>query len=232
MTQYEQGRREELLQTFLQVNRQLMWAVLLVATPLVIFARELIVIYLDESFLPAAGIAIVVYVAYAFRYSTVALYPLMLASGQIKTYTMLALAMQIASAAVGLGWVYFTDYGAMAAVLCFLLVTIIGQVCIFWPFTVKFLQIDSGVFLWRSVIPGLVPFVLIVLIANFTLPDLEGFLATAVGVVGLGVVYAAVLGAIIFKWFPEEEGVYITSALGRLMNRVRMQIRSHTKNAS
>lgn len=172
-----------------------LWAALIVACPLAIFASQFVTLVMGPSFADGAVVIVLLMAVFVFNQPAGLLPMIAVATGQVRTFNVAAfistalgfLAMVVVAGPLGLG-----AAGTAGAILA---VSAAAQLVYFWPLNFRLTGMTRTVFVREVLCRGLAPAFagsLVWLIAATTM-DATGWVSLAVAVATGGVVYGATL---------------------------------------
>jgi O-antigen/teichoic acid export membrane protein len=153
------GDTRRLGMAYLRGCRYALWLACFVAVPIIIFAHELIALYLGakyEEFSAAATVLILIFSTFPIWYTTLLLSRIAEATARIRLFTVYAVLMNAANLGISLYLVAGLGYGAEGAAAA----RLIGGL-IFWPFVVmlglSLAQVSFRQWLFEAVCLGWLP---------------------------------------------------------------------------
>jgi O-antigen/teichoic acid export membrane protein len=152
--------KERLRYTFIRLNRMCLWLSMAVATPLMLYSHNFFRLYLRERYslyISAPLVMILLFLPYPLRMAMAFLWHVAQASGRIKAYMAIQLAVQLASVALTIFFVSYWQMGAIGSALAGALALSIGAVAGFWPLGLRRLDIRIKRFFFQTILPGLAP---------------------------------------------------------------------------
>jgi len=148
---------ERLANTTLRGGRYGLWASLFIATPTVIFAGEVVDLYLGEKFADAAGVLIFFMVILPFAQPTSLLPLLVMAKARVRPFTLGVLITVLGAVGLIFYFVAVLDYGAVGATLALTVATLVSQVAYFWPLQLRIAEARFSAFLTETLVRGVTP---------------------------------------------------------------------------
>lgn len=150
---------EEALQKYYyQGGRYHLWGTLFLLPPLIIFAHDLIILYVGETYLEAATVMIVLLIIYPFHWATAMFYQIAYATEKIKAFNITSIGLALTSGAAMYYFVAMRDLGAAGAAYGMATGFIATQIFLIWPMGLRLVKGSWRVFLRETMMPGLVPF--------------------------------------------------------------------------
>jgi O-antigen/teichoic acid export membrane protein len=150
------GDEANLRRTYLRGCRYEMWAALFAAVPVLVFAKELVALYLGKGFEDAAVVLALLLASYPFLFSLSFLPKVAYAKAKLGTFTVLALGTNILTIVLTIGLVGGMGMGAIGAALATF--TIRALSCfIFIPLAVCLTGVHVSQWIKETVLPGLWP---------------------------------------------------------------------------
>lgn len=157
MTTLHALNEEARLQRFyLQGCRYDMWAALLVAVPVMVFAKDLVLLYVGPTFLQAGVVLALLMASYPFFFSQSFLGKIAHAKARIGGFTVLAFLTNIGTVLLALGLVGGLGMGAIGAALATCLMRVVSTL-VFIPLSIRLTGVRLTSWLRETVIPGLIP---------------------------------------------------------------------------
>ena len=152
------GNQDRFANLVFRGGRYALWAALIVAVPMLVFADDFIALYLEQEQYARAALAIVLFMLILpFTYPTAMLAMAAMAKAEVRSFFLPAFLFQLAGLVLMVLVVTLTDLGAVGMVLSLLLITALSQVTYYWRFCLKLTKRTLAQF-WRQVLrPGLTP---------------------------------------------------------------------------
>lgn len=211
------GDRRRLGVAYLRGSRYALWLVCLIALPVMIYAPELMRLYLGgkyEEFSATAPVLILIFATFPLWYSTLLLARIAEATASIRLFSLYAVAMSAANLALSFWFVIGLDAGAVGTAAGRLVASLLV-----WPLVAHLGLVLAGVTLrqwlhetvWLGLLPGLLGAV-VWLTMKAVLPPGDWLTLAFNAIVG-GAVYAATLLGLCLRP-PERDD--LRRLLGRL----------------
>lgn len=150
---------ESALHTFYyRGGRYHLWIALFLLPPLLVYARELIVLYAGARYLSAAGVMVLTLAAYPFIWANAMFYQIAYAIGRISAFNMFSMLLGPSSFAAMWYFVVIRDMGAIGAALGLGSAAALVQLLVLWPAGLRLVRGSWRAFVRRTLLPGLLPF--------------------------------------------------------------------------
>ncbi|MEL6278057.1 MAG: hypothetical protein AAFR28_04150 [Pseudomonadota bacterium] len=149
--------RKRLARTALRGGRYGLLVALLGATPLAIYSREFVQLYLGETFADAA-IVLALFMIVFLATQPVTLLPMVaLATARVRAYNLAALASTSIGFVTMIILAVYWDAGAIEIAATLVVVTLAVQVGYYWPLLFRLTGARLGDFVWEVLFRGLAP---------------------------------------------------------------------------
>lgn len=149
--------RDRLQSAYLRIGRYALWGALLLAVPLMVFSREVILLYVGDAYADAAIVMVLLLAVFPVAYGHVMLGHLANATAQMRSWTLRAVAVQLVNLALTLYLVGVLGMGAVGSALgTFLSMTLLWPV-LNWPLGLRLVGLGWGRWFRETLVPGLVP---------------------------------------------------------------------------
>jgi len=142
---------------YLRLSRYCLWASLLAATPLIVFNREVVRLWVGEEFLPAATVMALLLSSFVIYFGHGAMANIGEAKAQVQSMNIRGLALQLLNLGLTLYLVGALHLGAVGAALGVFLVALLGYPLIDWPLGLRLGEISLGRWLRETYLPGVMP---------------------------------------------------------------------------
>ncbi len=152
------GDKSRLGRTYLRSSRYGMWMAIAIAMPLLIFSRELVVLYVGREFLTAATVMALTMGLFPITYTSLMLPSLAIAKAELGRMTVYGLITHVANISLTVYLVRGLDMGATGVAVAYF---VTGVACqpLFMPLGVRLAEVTWGKWLfetvWLGVSPGL-----------------------------------------------------------------------------
>lgn len=146
--------------TYLRGNRYYMWVTLAVAVPLIVFAYELVILYVGDAYARAAVVAVILYSSYPLTYGTEMIYRVAVAKAQVRGFMTITMGSSIAKIGLSILFVGSLGLGAMGAAISTLTVAVVFQLFFLWPLGLRMLQLPFSRYWRETLVPGMIPAVM------------------------------------------------------------------------
>jgi len=213
------GDRARLARTYLRGGRYALWAALFLAVPLIVYRRELMLLYVGSRYLQAATVMGLLLLGFPLTYGNVMLLRLAYATAQPGPVARRQIALQLVSLGLALYFVGVRGMGAVGCALAALLAAAILQPALMWPLGLRMAGVPFTTWARQTLGPGLLPAVagLGVWIALERLIQPTGWVPLGV-CAGLGATcYVVVLFSLALKPYERDE---LRQALGLVRSRL------------
>ncbi len=142
---------------YLRGGRLALWLAMLVAVPAMVFCREIVHLYLDGKYPAAATVMVLLLAAFPIGYGHFMLPRMVTATASVKAFALRTIVAQTCNIGLTLYLVGALEMGAAGSALSTLLVTVILNPILIWPLGMRIAQVTFGVWMRRTMLPGLVP---------------------------------------------------------------------------
>jgi O-antigen/teichoic acid export membrane protein len=214
---YATGKQEALRHVYLTGNRYSLWAIMVVAVPLMVFAQELVPLWVGKKFIGAASVGILLLAGYPIMYANYMMARIARAKAQIRSLALINIFIQIFNLSLTLYLVGILEMGAFGSALStFLTMTFLYPV-IMLPVAFRLVDIKAAQWLRDTVLPGFLPGVtaacLLLILKITTKPDT----LISLGLCALGwfVVYATILYLFCLQPYDRKQLNYVLSKVKR-----------------
>jgi O-antigen/teichoic acid export membrane protein len=150
-------RYDQLRIAFLRGCRMSMWGILSIVTPLIIFAPELIDLWVGSRFLPAAVVLLLLHISYPLLTSMQLLVNIAVAAGKIKPLAIRTLICQGLGLALTVYLVSQREMGAVGAALSAMLIMVTLQPVLLLPLGWRLAKASAAMWLQQTAWPGCLP---------------------------------------------------------------------------
>jgi O-antigen/teichoic acid export membrane protein len=191
------GDEAGLRSAYFRGNRYYLWATLCPVVPLIVFAREIVVLYVGRTYLPAAAVILYLYLSYPFMHSTAMLYRIAVAQARIRRFMLWALVAQAANVLISIYCVAALGLGAAGPAIGTLVTAVLLHVLVYWPVGLRMVDASFREFASETLLPGLLPAA-----------------ATAGACLGLRSIVAPSSWTIFAAWMAVAVAVYATVLFG------------------
>ena len=150
------GDRSRLGRTYIRSSRYGMWMAIAIAMPLVIFSRELMVLYVAREFLAAATVMALTMGLFPITYTSLMLPSLAIAKAQLRRMTIYGLITHVANISLTLYLVRGLSMGAIGVAVAYF---ITGVACqpLFMPLGLRLAEVTCRQWLYETVWLGISP---------------------------------------------------------------------------
>jgi O-antigen/teichoic acid export membrane protein len=188
---------ERIRETYIKSGRYALWAAMLIAVPLMVFHREVITLYVGETYQKAGTVMMIMMFLLPVGYAGISLYNIAYAKARINQTSLTDTLIQVANLALTLYLVRTLHWGAIGSASATLVTNGLGGMLLFWPLGLKLSHTPARRWFRETLRPGLTPAIctvlLLLLCRSYWIPDtwIELFLVCAIG--GLAYVTALAL---------------------------------------
>ena len=151
------GAKDRIRNLYLRGGRINLWVTLAVAVPAMIYARELIHLYVGDELIATAKVMIFSLVCIPISHGASMVWQVAHATGQIRPVGLRNLGSQLVTIAVTLYVVGVVGWGAVGAAFAALIVGTISTVVLVWPLGLRLADVEFGAWVRRTLLPGLTP---------------------------------------------------------------------------
>jgi O-antigen/teichoic acid export membrane protein len=155
------GDNKRLATTYLRGGRLALWIVMLICTPLIVFAQDIFLMYLGQEkfseYSSTFAVTILTLASYPTFYGRILLGYIAGAMDRLPAYTIAMLVRQVCCAALAIYFVFDMQLGAVGCAFAVLIGGAIVDITVIWPIGLNLLSISLGTFLRKTLIPGLIP---------------------------------------------------------------------------
>ena len=146
-----------LQRAYLRGNRIYLWIALAVAVPLVVFARELVTLYVGQTYIQAAAVVVLVVGVYPLTYASEMLYRIALAPARVRGFFSILIVAGLSKVAISILLVSKFGMGALGAAWSTLIVGAVAQLGFLWPLGLRMLELPFRRYLRETLLPGCFP---------------------------------------------------------------------------
>lgn len=150
-------RHESLRRAYLRGNRYYLWIALSAAVPLIVYAEELIRLYVGEAYILAAVVLAVTSARYPLNYATEMLYRIALATAQIRGFFLFRSAASVIQLSTTIVLVGHFEMGVLGAVYSSLAVSVVSQLGFVWPMGLRMVKLSFSRYFRETLLPGYLP---------------------------------------------------------------------------
>lgn len=149
--------RKRLASTVMRGGRYALWASMLIATPLAIYADSFVALYLGPDYADAATIIILFMAMFPLLHPTMLLAQTAIAMARVREFFLPAFLFPLGGLIAMLIWVMGFDGGAVEATLVLFLMTAVTQLSYFWGLLLHFTGVRFAAFRSKVLLPGFLP---------------------------------------------------------------------------
>lgn len=151
------GAKERIQNLYLRGGRISLWATLAIAVPAMVYAREIIYLYVGNEFIYAAAIMIMTLACYPLSHGASMVWQVAHATGNIRPVGIRTLTSQLTAIGVTLYLVGVAGWGAIGPAYAGLVVGTISSVALVWPLGLKLTGVTFDTWIRKTWLPGLAP---------------------------------------------------------------------------
>jgi O-antigen/teichoic acid export membrane protein len=151
------GSKDRLKNAYLRVGRYGLWAVLAIAVPLMIYAKEVVLLYVSQTYVSAAVVMALMMATFPIKYGNVMLGQLANATAQIGSFARRELFSQAMLVVLVAFFVWYLQMGAIGCALAIIIETAITWPLLFWPLGLRMAGVRPPEWLSETIWPGLLP---------------------------------------------------------------------------
>ena len=155
---YATEGEEALQKYYYQGGRYHLWGTLFLLPPLLIFAHDLILLYVGSTYLDAAAVMTVLLIIYPFHWASAMFYQIAYATEKIRAFNVTSIGLALTAGAAMYYFVAVQDMGAIGAAYGMATGFILTQVLLIWPMGLRLVKGSWKVFVVQTMVPGLIPF--------------------------------------------------------------------------
>ena len=156
-TMHAQNDKRRLGNTYLRGGRYALWVSLLLVVPLIIFRKELILVWVGETYLTAATVMALLLALFPIQYGNVMLPKLSIAKGILRPWAIRSLIMQLVNLGLTIYLVGFLKMGAIGSALSTFIILLVGEPLLQLPLGLRLSGVSLQRWLRQTLIPGFVP---------------------------------------------------------------------------
>jgi hypothetical protein len=151
------GAKERIRNLYLRGGRINLWAIMAVITPAMVYAREIIHLYVGDRFVYAAWIMICTLAAYVIAGGASMVWGVAHAMGNIRPIGIRNLVSQLTAIGISLYLVGVAGWGALGPAYASLAVGCIANVVLIWPLGLRLADVTFETWIRKTLFPGLAP---------------------------------------------------------------------------
>jgi len=151
------GSKDRLKNAYLRVGRYGLWAVLAIAVPLMIYAKEVVLLYVGDTYVSAAMVMILMMATFPIKYGNLMLAQLSLATAEVGPVARRELATQVVLVGLIGYFVWYLRWGAVGCAMAVFVGTAIMYPLLSWPLGLRMAGTSFREWLRETLWPGLVP---------------------------------------------------------------------------
>lgn len=151
------GAKDRIRHLYLRGGRIALWVTLVVAVPAMIYAREIILLYVGNEYIYTAVIMVLSLVGIPLSHGTSMVWQVAHATGHVRPVGLRTLTSQLTTIGVTLYLVGVAGWGAIGAAFAALVVGYISTVGLVWPLGLRLADVKFDTWIRRTLFPGLAP---------------------------------------------------------------------------
>jgi len=151
------GAKDRIRSLYLRGGRISLWVTLVVAIPAMIYAREIIHLYVGNEYIYAAVVMVLTLAGYPISYGGSMVWQVAHATGHIRPVGIRNLASQLTTIGFTLYLVGVAGWGAIGAAYAGLAVGSISTVVLVWPLGLTLADVKFDTWIRETLFPGLAP---------------------------------------------------------------------------
>jgi O-antigen/teichoic acid export membrane protein len=177
-------------------GRYHLWVTLCIVAPLLVFGREIVVLYAGSNYAPAAMVILGLLAVYPFLWASAMFYRVAHAIGRVSAYYVCDIVVQLV--ALGAIWyaVKIRGWGAPGAGLAIGVTGGLLHILLIWPMGLRLVRGKWSRFFRETFLPGVLPFAgaMLTCFVFAAFSPMNSWLTIGAGCAAAGVVYVALLG--------------------------------------
>ncbi len=154
---YAHGDKDRLRRTYLRGGRYALWAVMLAATPLIVFRESLITLYVGSEYLMAGSVMALLLLQFPMSHANIMLYNVAYAVDRMRPLALWLIITQVATLALTLWLVASYEMGAMGAAVSSTVVAAIACPLFLYPLGLRMVDAPIWSLVRETMIPGFAP---------------------------------------------------------------------------
>jgi len=151
------GAKERIRNIYLRGGKISLWVTLAVAIPAMIYARQIIHLYVGDKFIYAAVVMVLTLVGYPISHGASMVWQVAHATGNMRPVGIRNLVSQLTTIGVSLYLVGMAGWGAIGPPYAALAVGSISTVVFIWPLGLRLADVAFDTWIRKTLIPGLAP---------------------------------------------------------------------------
>ncbi len=151
------GDDARLANAYLRGGRFALWAMLMIACPMIALSPEFIKLYIGDTFIDTAFVLILIMATYPFTASGNMLSKISMAKANVKPFALAAIATSLLNLAIIIYVTMQLNYGAVGVATTIFITTAISQMLVFWPMGMRYAKVGFARFFSENLIPGILP---------------------------------------------------------------------------
>ncbi|MEM9011058.1 MAG: hypothetical protein AAGE18_07525 [Pseudomonadota bacterium] len=155
MNALEEKRR--LARTVFRGGRYALWATMILAVPLVIYAEDFVLLYLGPDYAQTAMVIIFFMLIFPFTSPTALLPMTAMSMARVREFFLPAFLFQLAGLLMMIAVLVFADWGATGVTLSLTIITVISQLAYFWRLCLRLTETSFRAFVADVLVPGMLP---------------------------------------------------------------------------
>lgn len=152
------NQKDKIKSVYLRVGRYGLWGIMLICTPLIVFHKQIVELYVGDAYAQAGYVLVLLLACYPFLYGNILYTVLANAKNQMKPLAIREFISVIANICLTILFVSHYNMGAIGSATATFICYGIGSIFIYWPFG-KSMVNASWQEIFRNIIaPGVLPF--------------------------------------------------------------------------
>ncbi|MHC5076432.1 MAG: lipopolysaccharide biosynthesis protein [Planctomycetota bacterium] len=202
---------------YLTGNRYGLWSLLIITLPLMVYAHEIIPLWVGEKFIPAAPVGILLLASYPVTYANYMMARIAKAKAQIRSVALANISIQFFNLLLTLYLVGIRDMGAFGSALSTFVTMIFLYPVIMLPIAFRLVDVKLVQWLRETVMPGLLPGITagcLMLILKLVIKPIT-LIPLGICILSGLVVYAAILFIFCLQPYDRKQLSYVLSKVRR-----------------
>ena len=150
------GEKQRLANAFLRGSRYGLWIICLFALPIMIFHRDLILLYLGQEYISTGTVLLLIFAQFPLYYSTLLLPRIAEATAKVAHMTIIGVAVNAFNIALSFYLIRYLHYGASGAAAARIAAAIVAQPFLI-PLALRLANVSGACWLRETVVRGLLP---------------------------------------------------------------------------
>jgi len=151
------GSKDRLQSAYLRGNRYALWLTMAMAVPLMVFHREVILLYVGEKYAAAGTVMLLTLAVIPSVLGNVMMPNVGIAMARVRGFSVLGMLTQLLNLGLAIYLVGFHGMGAKGAAVATFISMGVAWPILNWPLGLKLTEVSMRRFLRESFLPGIVP---------------------------------------------------------------------------